>query len=255
MLGDTIIASVNYKKIYSKYATWMTFAPSAINFSNYIGAMRQDIPTKKIFYVNYGNTSEDILYDFDLSIGDTVNYNTSYGDTVFVTGVDSTLVGGVYHKSFLLASTSFATSALIPGKLIEGVGSAAGLINLYTGGFEFSNQLLCLSINSNLVYPSGVSSFPSNYCAYAVGIGELENNELKMTVMPNPVVNDIHIMVSCNDKYDIEIRNALGELIYIKTAIQANGPTIDFSNFSNGIYFVRLNDSKGNSIVKKIVKN
>lgn len=253
MLGDTLVGSLNYKKIYQTYATWTSFYPTPIGPSNYIGSLREDIPTKKIYFLNPGTTSENLLYDFDLVVGDTIAITSmcSPDDTVMVVSIDSVLVNGNYNKKFVLGSVSGFCTA---GDLIEGVGSKAGLQQLYSLGFEFSNQLLCLSVSNSVVYPYG-SSIPSYYCAYAVGIGELENNELKMTVMPNPVVNAIHIVVNCSDNYDIEIRNGLGELIHKKTDLQANGPTIDFSDFATGIYFVRLIDSKGNSIVKKVIKN
>lgn len=253
MLGDTVVGSLNYKKMYQTAATWASFFPTPIFPSNYFGCMREDVAAKKVYFLNPGITTEYLLYDFNLVVGDEIAITSicSSDDTVRVTSIDSVLVNGNYNKRFVLTST---IGFCIVGELIEGVGSKAGLQQLYSFGFEFSNQLLCMSVNNSVVYPYG-SSIPTYYCAYAVGIGELVNNELKMTVMPNPVVDAIHIVVNCNDHYDVEIRNALGDLIHKKTDIQANGPTIDFSDFANGIYFVRLIDTKGNSIVKKVIKS
>lgn len=253
MLGDTIISSLNYKKVYSKYLIWPYFSTTPISPSDYIGSMRQDIAAKKVYFIDYWSTTENILYDFDLTIGDTISGNAP-GDTVFVAGIDSTLVGGVYHKTFILGNTSFATSALVPGKLIEGVGCDAGFKNLYASGFEFENNLLCLATYGNVIYPSGPGPYSVGYCSYAVGVGELKNNELKLTVMPNPVVNDIHIVVNCNEQYDIEIRNNYGSLVYKRSGLQFNGPVINFTDFSAGVYFISLRDSKGNTGTKKIVK-
>lgn len=254
MLGDTLVGSLNYKKIYQTYATWMSFSPTPITPANYVGSIRQDIPAKKVYFIDPGFVTDYVLYDFNLNVGDIVTISSivETDDTIRVVSIDSVIVSGNYNKRFVLEGTGSVSN---PGDLIEGVGNDAGLRNLYRTGFEFSDQLLCLSVDNSMAYPFGNPIFPANYCAYAVGIGELINNKLKLTVFPNPVLGAIHIVVNCNDNYDIEIRNSLGDLIHKKTDIQANGPTIDFSDFANGIYFVRLIDSKGNSVVKKIIKN
>jgi hypothetical protein len=51
----------------------------------------------------------------------------------------------------------------------------------------------------------------------------------------------------------MEITNVFGTLLF-RSEITNNRTEFDISGMSNGIYFIHLNDLKGNSVVKKIVK-
>lgn len=73
-LGDTTIAGTSYKKI----KTFIWFPP----FS-YFGAWREDTTTKRVYYVHAGDTTEQLMYDFNLNLGDTMHldlHNNSYGN-------------------------------------------------------------------------------------------------------------------------------------------------------------------------------
>ena len=98
--------------------------------------------------------TESLLYDFDLAVGDTVHYDPS-GDTIFVAGTDSVLVGGVYHKSFTMTN-AYSGTGFIPGDLIEGVGNVAGLDAWHLYRFEGASKLWCFSHKSVQQYPAEI---------------------------------------------------------------------------------------------------
>jgi hypothetical protein len=251
MLGDTMLNSMNYKKIYSTYATWSSFTPAPILPGNYIGAIRQDISAKKVYYADYNGT-ENLLYDFSLQTGDISGIDSSNGvyDSIRVIAVDSVLVSGSYNRRFILKSDRDPPNNT-PGNIIEGVGNEAGILSEYTGGFEFSNQLLCLALHNVPVYPDGAAN-PSPGCAYPVGIGELKNGEITLTVMPNPVSE--HIFIKCNDGFTLEILDNKGCLVLQRKDVPGNETRIDLSDYASGIYFIRISNKKGNTITKKVVK-
>lgn len=238
MEGDTILAGFACKKLYNVSTGFY-----------YWGALRQDIPTKKVYYTP-PSLPEELLYDFNLTIGDTVR-KTPGLDTLLVSAIDSTLVGSNFHKIFIITGTNPAND---PADILEGVGYTSDLFWDFEYTFENLWKLECFSVdNAARMFPYPGTIYPYQ-CFLTVGIGELKNNELQMTVMPNPLIDEMYLSVNCNEGYYIEIINSIGDLILKKNCIQENKPKIDFSDFTNGIYFVRLIDARGNSIVKKVVK-
>ena len=93
---------------------------------------------------------------------------------------------------------------------------------------------------------------------FTVGYGQnimgLNNSNLWM-IYPNPTNNFITIEGLFNGKTKIEIFDNLGKIIKNFSVI-SNGfavETIDLSEIKNGIYFIQISNSEGNTI-KKIVK-
>ena len=75
---------------------------------------------------------------------------------------------------------------------------------------------------------------------------ELEN----FIIYPNPTNGLLQIKTE-QEISSIEVLDVFGRRMLYSEKIQSE---INISDFKNGIYFVRLSDSKGNYVVKKIVK-
>ncbi|MFT4698571.1 MAG: photosystem II stability/assembly factor-like uncharacterized protein [Flavobacteriaceae bacterium] len=77
----------------------------------------------------------------------------------------------------------------------------------------------------------------------------------QVSISPNPTSNEISIVVQQQVEADIRIFDILGKLMVYQSDISlgSNNHTIDVSNFSNGVYFVRINSDAG-TITKKIIK-
>ncbi len=76
---------------------------------------------------------------------------------------------------------------------------------------------------------------------------EYFNKESNLKVYPNPVKNNLHIDYSLPIE-SVEIFNILGKLVH--TSINKD---IDFTNYINGVYFIKIRTEKG-IITKKIIK-
>ena len=74
-----------------------------------------------------------------------------------------------------------------------------------------------------------------------------ENLAASFEVYPNPMNNTLYIN---GEVQDVTIFNAVGQMVLFVE----NTNEIDVENLSEGLYFVKISDMKGNSIVKKIVK-
>jgi hypothetical protein len=253
LMGDTIIGSNIYHKIYST-SSWGWFSSSYYPGSvgnNIIGALREQ--NKKIYFYDGMDGTEKLLYNFNLNPGDIAFIDSTFSqhDTIVVTGSDSILIGGAYHKVLILENLGIHNYG-VPANWIEGVGSDAGLFEKYRYGFEFGNQLVCFAINNEWLYHT--SSLHPYDCKDGVGISEQEGNKVDIKVGPNPTSGMTHLAISCNDRYQIDVINNIGELIISKRDLQLSGTFVDLSSFSKGVYLIRLIDSKGNSVTKKIVK-
>lgn len=74
-----------------------------------------------------------------------------------------------------------------------------------------------------------------------------ENNVASFEVYPNPMNNTLYIN---GDVQDVTIFNAVGQqVLFVESSNEIN-----VEDLNDGMYFVRISDKRGNSVVKKIVK-
>ena len=82
-------------------------------------------------------------------------------------------------------------------------------------------------------------------------VGIKDNVKTNFSIVPNPATNNI-LITAANSFHTIEVVSFLGQTVYSQHN-DGNTATIDVSNFSNGVYFVRI-ISDYNTSVKKFVK-
>jgi hypothetical protein len=82
-------------------------------------------------------------------------------------------------------------------------------------------------------------------------VGIKDNVKTTFSIVPNPATNNIKVSAA-SDFHTIEIVSFLGQTVYSQPNV-GNTTTIDVSNFSNGIYFVRI-ISENFTNTKKFVK-
>lgn len=243
--GDTIINSNTYVKL-------KKMEIPAINdvsiYPTYTGAIRQDTLNKKIYVVLTDSTTERILYDFSLQVGDTINsvLHDLASDCVgfnveTISSIDSILINGNYHKRFNVQGSCNSVS------YIEGIGSDYGLI-FPNRLDEKESHLTCTKVNGQTYYPSNTSQ-----CDLITSIGSL-HNVFVVDIFPNPTADEVNIVLSnkINLSASIIIYNTLGEII-IQEKMSTNEKKLDISTLPNGLYFLKIN-SKENTITKKIIK-
>lgn len=82
--------------------------------------------------------------------------------------------------------------------------------------------------------------------------------EREISLFPNPVMYELNISVNAeSEEYNVVIFDDLGGVSYSKKLTLGNTPTlIDFNNYVQGVYFVRVVDLKGLVLQTfKIIKN
>lgn len=218
------------------------------------GYIREDIQSKKVFYIdNFDigfncssslDTSERLLYDFSKGIGDTIfidNINDStkaiqelYIDTIF------------FHQNLKTFKLKFEHS--ISGNFEnvywkEGVGSELGIesnIN-FKMPYETVSQSLNCAIKDNVEL-----SICAGSCESYVFIKDVADNILE--IYPNPTSNILYFK---SDKQIemIELFDLRG-----KSILSTNSKRIQTSSLPEGVYLYLIRLSDGEVISGKFIK-
>lgn len=253
MPGDTTINGTVYHKINKQVQSYAMISTvtqiclsgccctnQVIGHSNsYVGALREGAGQKKVYFVPSDSATEQILCDFNLIIGDTVKGYFSCSPPLIVTSIDSVLVGGAYRKSWNLNQQ--------PMSIIEGIGLIPDFLKI--PWWEAAVELNCFSENNQMLYPTFDST---SACTILTSVAQ-NNNAINFIIAPNPGNGRFQMVVSDTDFKNVTITDILGNSI-LKKQLQNEKTNIDLSEHPNGIYFVRIIDSNGNFVVKKIVK-
>tara|TARA_Y100001933_G_scaffold229641_1_gene246098 strand:+ start:39 stop:1376 length:1338 start_codon:yes stop_codon:yes gene_type:complete len=73
-----------------------------------------------------------------------------------------------------------------------------------------------------------------------------------LELFPNPVSDELHVMIKSPGKYELLVRDGLGRRVYHLKEISGKS-SISLFDFQSGVYFVELH-SKDHSVIQKIIK-
>ena len=252
--GDIIINGLTYHKLQKsgiRYpaAAWGSCTHDfewPINY--YAGCFRNDIAAQKVYYIDPGKDTERVIYDFSLSVGDTIPElpEDFYNPNNTIKSIDSIEIGGRYHKRFKIDNNCWDVYTLY---IIEGIGSTYGLLSSTLCPFESMYELICFSINEETIYPyAGYDCKPAIYNAIE------DYNKSMINLYPNPTTGELRIESGELRINSVEIFDVFGR----KQKTILHSPfsilhSIDISHLSNGIYFLKIHTESG-IVVKKVVK-
>lgn len=238
--GDTTIGQVDYKKLYSTYDT------ALINWSIY-GALREN--ENQVFIYNFYHESEELLYDFNLSVGDTFSTTANTPDyngcpiELLVTSIDTIIFENGEPKQ---------RYNFMGEQWISGVGSLYGLIYVGVGQciFDMYYDLSCCHENDELIFQSSI--FDGCF-VYTVGLEE-NSKHIQHSLFPNPfsVSTILKFDFSNLQNYRLQIINGNGQMVREINDITTGEITIQGNQLTSGIYYYRL-ISGGNECAKGIL--
>lgn len=239
ILGDTLINNLHYTQLYKiEYNLYC----SDIADTFYIGAYRNDVPNKIVFF-NQDN-EEKILYNFSLGIGDTIP--TSYfietdGMEMIICDIDFIqLDDGAYRKQFTL---QFPDPEPCHFKVVEGIGFLGGLLEPMSNFAHLINSsLLCYHENDSLLFIQNgwsICEVPEDTCILTI----VENNNSQkniIQIVPNPVISSSVIRFNnpkqIIDNYSLTLYNLVGENIITYPNINHGTLILNKHDFRAGIY-------------------
>ncbi|MBL0339713.1 MAG: T9SS type A sorting domain-containing protein [Bacteroidetes bacterium] len=282
--GDTIINLVNYKKLiqeeYNQPISDCTF-----------GYLREDTATQKVFFLDNQFAAEELLYDFSMNTGDSINLDFFSNFGYFTSGyfhLDS--IGSVNlpagtRRIFYL--NNHAAPTQFPLEWIESVGHPGHTIytksaNFWGGLFswicvdniarDYYQQLTCFEHNAQKVYFDSCAHayavnnwcfFYADSCNYWNICGSVEElGEINsFAISPNPIQLTSHITVDANRETNaiVYIYGMDGRQLYHSKALSIHPGNNKFplqtSQYRHGTYVVELRFKEGSLYQKMVVIN
>lgn len=194
---------------------------------------------------------EFVLYNFNLQIGDTIDYVTidagywgigfeqyrPYGPC-YVVAIDTiTTLDNIQRKRIIL---NHIDSDYYSDEWIEGIGSANGLLH----AFLHRHSLLCVKNSDSLIYMPGGGCYKTR-----AGLEQV-SDEAYFTIYPNPTTKDYINIVA--EKYPIilSISDIQGKIISQNTYFQDS--SIDLRDLPSGLYFVNSKEGRKKYKIIKI---
>lgn len=214
LAGDTLISGVNYQKITKNYS--------------YTGALREN--NKVIYFVPDTANHEYVLYDFNLSAGDTVK--NRFGAAVCSNGivtvlyVDSVQLQNGYHRRLNLSTNV---------QWVEGIGSFNYLLE--------PSLFYCVSGNDYLECEAGNTGieYATNTSLCIVAVKEVAKSKYTISVLPNPFTDFVTVQSDKSlQEASYKISDKLGR-VCISGKFDATAK-IDLSALLNGVYFLSVNE-------------
>lgn len=212
------------------------------NPGHYAGVIRQDIPNKKVFFIPPTDTTEQLLYDFNMQIGDTVKgyiENTTFPKDR-VLSIDSVLVGGNYRKRWSINSYYNIY-------FIEGIGSTYSLIERSPGSVSDNavNIISCFSQNGSTLYPNN-----STNCSLITSVNCTDKISNKIKISPNPSNGSFTVDFD-QSITEISLTDLLGNIILKHQP--SNQTKFKVDNLSSGTYLLTATDRDGKTTNKKVI--
>jgi hypothetical protein len=243
--GDTLINAQNYHQVYRSAGTRHEHCAVSGSMSiwtnlpvQYMGAYRQDVAARKVFFIYESTFQESILYDFSLNVGDTLSLSFICGSCI-VSSIDSALIGNNYRKQFHFMNS--------PYSVIEGIGNTAGLLEPIQP-FENGGALICFSQNGQTLYPDTLTACN----IVTAGINEVSHSD-QIIIYPNPFSEFTSIKVPPGFvNSELSIYNSKGALA-ISQKIKSVNTRIQRDGLSNGLYICRLVSANGKTVYAKFV--
>jgi hypothetical protein len=250
--NDTVIRGTKYKQLWDNFELQWVF-------------IREDTIMKKVFAIEpfyFTDTTEKLLYDYTLRVGDT--FKTDHG-AYYVNNIDSVMVNMVWHKVWYLFHDSITSYPFVE-TIIEGIGSISepcSPIRPLDWMGEAGNFLTCFHSEGSTPpisppfgpYYLDISSHPFYFdnttsCTYDfLGIKMLSSKNPDVTLFPNPVQSELFIN-STNAINTIYITNLIGQNLYTHE-YNSQQVQVEFSDLPAGIYLIRINGTEVRKFVKQ----
>lgn len=221
MNGDSLLNGLSYHRIEREFGSSIGCGPFYPQGFGYMGGLRDDSLNRKIYFIPRDSINEILLYDFGLTVGDTLpryfidlfglNYTT-------ITSIDSMLIGPGYRKAFHTVDNTF----------IEGIGSLAGLLEVQR--LDLTPNLVCFIQNSVELY----QYFPGSSCELISNIENKNQTEFHPVIFPNPFNALCSIRIAYKSTFTLY--NFLGVEVKRISCVEGNN-VFDREDLPSGIYF------------------
>ncbi len=222
-LGDSILLNATTG---ADSISWYYNGNSILNFNDNIYASESGI----YYYQMYNNQCDTLnSSSFTLDVAPLSILNLG-SDTVICIYNPFSLSAGNFN-SYLWNNGDTNQMILIDSNLINNFG--------YTVSVKVMDANLCSNSDSIIIELSPCLSIDALYL-------------IETSIFPNPANNEIFINGLPKDKLELQIINSIGEIVFNDISEIKSSQKIDISNFSKGIYFLKISDGENNRLIKFI---
>lgn len=203
--------------------------------------------------INFGFNTRNIIFDFtDL---DSPQLSFEYEGPTAATDHN----GYVKGDEFYLANYQAGIRVIDISDIENGNMTETGYFDVYPSGnssgydgawnvypyFDSGNIMI-----TSLTYgdPNYVPGFYLIRASEPLGITDFDSSEV--SIYPNPASDKLTINSENSEINNITIVDVSGKMLYSETEINSENKTLDLSKYSEGVYFITIN----NSLTKKIIK-
>lgn len=235
--GDSIIDNVSYKKLYSSYDSLITL--------NYKALIREE--NNKVYLRHY-NQPEALIYDFNLSIGESTTIYSPEGQgfiEVTINDISWVEYEGFFRKKYILDGYN-------EEYWMEGIGSCFGPI--YSKVYDF---IICPDWTMTCAYSEEGQIYQfMDYPCYDIKTGITPLVEKHISIYPNPVISGQEYRI-INDRIikEVLIYNYSGQLIQQTKIKDKNEILLSAKNLIKGIYMLVIKDINGQNYSSKLIIN
>lgn len=239
ILGDSLIEG-HYYRLENGYGMVGEPGPGGricppfwVDTVPYRGArLREDTLARRVFIWSeyYSNDHDQLLYDFSLQVGDTLQSEyTGMGATLIVTQIeDVTLLNGEVRKKFILNNDNECY-------YIEGIGGCFGLAEPIIPGLGFGSELFCVKENGIPLW---------GYKCNIPWVSTRETGNITFQVFPNPASDKVTFSFGALPPVKdarIILYDLFGKQVVQEISLQGKTEvTVDTKNLLTGIYFYTL---------------
>lgn len=244
--GDTTIQDVNYIKLHTPDPDDNSIGDCGGITVGYRGALRQDIENKLVYFVPPNETEEQLLYDFNLEVGDTLSgyIAPAWDEICQVESIDSVLVGNSYRKRWNVNWWYY------DAQLIEGIGSTYGLLERLTSVTDLPDYTLsCFTQAEEVLYPPN-----SEPCQVITNVHQVAASK-NYRVYPNPSTGSFHIDgPTLSDIDRVRIYNSIGMVVSDRQDIDLGTSRFKLPETA-GLYHIEINLVDGTTTYLKVIKD
>lgn len=227
--GDTVINDTLYKKV------WISEEEDHENWYFFGTFIREE--NNRVYYREVFQ-NEGLIYDFNLSLGDSVFLSNPRAATnlwLTLSAIDSVETADGFRERWKLESSEYANDEY----WIMGIGSEAGVLNSGTqifGGLCGLYTLLCEKENDETIYQN--PAFETCYVNRVIGIDEHAANKTELFKLTNKRgLQQIEIQFLAQGTKQISIVSISGKTVF-NTSTMAEEISISTSIFPQGLYVI-----------------
>lgn len=211
--------------------------------------IREDTIARKVYVRTDLMTSDSLLYDFTLNVGDTLHgYLSSCATTTYtVQSIDSILIGGVFNKRFNFDTADVCNWLAV----IEGIGATTGLTSCFSEPWDSGIYLQCVTVDGNIQYYASCGPDTAGCAALPLGIGPpVVRGDGNSGCVLLRISSDLLVIGECQDRSPsaFSIFDNVGRVCLTGAVVDA-GSAIHLGMLHPGLYGIRVSDVRGEVLI------